>query len=113
MADRGEEEKMKGGKDKQQKSMDERDKTHEKLRKNLVRCETRLEELKGKQPSQQKADEIGKLEEQLKSCRVELDELEEKSEDEWLDAKYSVTKSIDNLQRSLQLTPDRTEDFIR
>jgi predicted nuclease with TOPRIM domain len=93
--------------------MDERREQHGKLSSKLARCETRLDELKGKGESDKLSQGLSDVEDRLKACRVKLDELEEKSEDDWLDAKHSVTKEIDDLMRSLQLSPDQMEDFIR
>jgi hypothetical protein len=59
------------------------------------------------------AGELGGIETQLKACRIEVNELEGKIGDEWLDAEQSVTRGLDGLQRSLQLSEDRLEDFIR
>jgi predicted nuclease with TOPRIM domain len=93
--------------------MEKRKKEQEKLSESLAKCESRLEELKGQAEGKKLLGGLGALEDKLKSCRLKVDELEDKSEDDWLDAKYSVTKEIDDLQRSLQLSPDQMEDFIR
>ncbi len=93
--------------------MDERRKEIEKIEKELEFCETRLKELKGKEKSQHFGEEIGQIHEELKSCKLELDGLEGRSEDEWVDAKYNVTRKLDDVRRSLELTSDKMVNFIR
>ena len=76
-------------------------------------CEARLKKLTGQSHGDKVAEEFGALEQELKACRLEIDELEGKSGDEWLDAKYAVTRRLDDFVRNLQLSQDRLEDFIR
>jgi hypothetical protein len=93
--------------------MVERKDAHEELKKTLVACETRLRKLTGEAKSDERARELGEMEAELKSCRLEVDQLEGKSGDEWLDATEGVTRRLEDLQRNLQLTQDRMEDFMR
>jgi hypothetical protein len=93
--------------------MAERKDAHEALRKTLVACETRLRKLTGQAKSDEIASELGEMEAELRSCRLEVDQLEGKSGEEWLDAQHSVTRRLEDLQRILQLSQDRMEDFIR
>ena len=86
---------------------------HEKLKKDLAFCETRLKELKGKKPDEKFDQDLEEIAGELKSCRVELDELEGRSGDEWVDAKHGITRKLEDVQRSLQLTTRRMADYIR
>jgi hypothetical protein len=93
--------------------MADRGEEHGKLKETLASCESRLKKLTGEAKSNTLASELAEIEKQLKACRLEINELEGKSDDEWLDAKFSVVRMLDDLERSLQLSQDRLEDFLR
>lgn len=92
---------------------EKRRRTEEKLKKSLARCESRLSELRGKARSQETLNQLGELEQQVRACRLDVEALEEKGENEWLEASYGVTRKVDDLQRNLQVSSDRMEDFVR
>ena len=87
--------------------------TEEKLKRTLAQCESRLGGLRGKARSQETLNQLGELEQQIKSCRLDVEALEEKGDNEWLDASYGVTRKVNDLQRNLQVSSDRMEDFVR
>ena len=93
--------------------MEEQRDVREKMEKELSSCETRLGELMGKAKDDKLAKELGQIEKELKSCRLELNELEGKSDDQWLEAKHGITRRLEDVQRNLQLSARRVEDFIR
>jgi hypothetical protein len=93
--------------------MRDRKRVQEKLQKSLASCESRLSELRGKARSQETLNQLGELEQQIRACRLDVEALEEKGDNEWLEASYGVTRKVDDLQRSLQISSDRMEDFIR
>jgi len=92
---------------------DERAKEKDKLSKDLAFCESRLKEIKGKKPTGKLDKEVAEIESELMSCKVELDELEGRSGDDWLDAKANITRRLKDSQRNLQLTQRRMLDIIR
>ena len=93
--------------------MDKRKEVHRKMEESLSLCESRLAELKGKAGDEDRARELGEIEQKLTACRLELDQLEGKSGDEWVEAKHGVIRKLEDVQRNLQLSPRRMEDFIR
>lgn len=93
--------------------MEERSEALRDLKKHVSECEARLKKLTGQTKGDEVAEELGALKQELKACRLEVDELEGKSGDEWLDAKYAVTRRLDDFVRNLQLSQDRLEDLIR
>jgi hypothetical protein len=93
--------------------MEERSEALEKIEKDLASCESRLKKLTGSAKSDEMAGELAGIEKQLKACRLEVNELEGKSGDEWLDAKHSIVRTLDDLERNLQLSQDRLEDLLR
>jgi len=92
---------------------DERANEKEKLSKDLAFCESRLKEIKGKKPAGTLDKEVAEIEGELMSCKVELDELEGRSGDDWLDAKANITRRLEESQRNLQLTQRRMLNLIR
>ncbi len=83
--------------------MEERKAHREKLESELDQCSGRLRELKGKARSGELLSEIEELEGEVKSCKLELAEIEHRSNDEWLDAKHAITTRLDSLRRNLNL----------
>jgi hypothetical protein len=74
------------------------------IEKELGRCESRLKELSGKAETPDLQAELGRLQNEMKACRLKLDEIEHKSGDEWLDAKHEITTSLENIKKNLNLT---------
>jgi hypothetical protein len=93
--------------------MADRGEEHKKLKENLAACESRLRKLTGEAKGDKLASELAGIEKQLRACRLEINELEGKSDDDWLDAKFSIVRMLDDLERNLQLSQDRLEDFLR
>ncbi len=92
--------------------MEERPRNIEKVQKELEHCESRLKELQGKEKSEHFGEQLGQIEGELKTCKLELDKLEGRSGDEWVDAEYKVTKKLEDVRRSLELTSDKMIRFI-
>lgn len=93
--------------------MEKRKETHEELSKQLVFCESRLKELKAKPAAGELGKDVGELESELKTCRIELNEMEGKSGDEWEDAKNSITRRLRDMQTNLGLSARGSRGFIR
>ena len=83
--------------------MEERKAYREKIESELDQCSDRLRELKGKARSGELLSEIEELEGEVKSCKLELAEIEHRSNDEWLDAKHAITTRLDSFRRNLNL----------
>ena len=64
---------------------------------------SRLEELKGKAKPDDDLSDLDELEGEVHSCRLELQEIEHRSDDEWLEAKHSITTHLDSVRRNLNL----------
>lgn len=81
--------------------MEDRKSYRDEMEKELDQCSSRLKELKGKAKPDDDLTELEELEGEMKSCRLELAEIEHRSSDEWVDAKHAITKRLDSVRRSL------------
>ena len=70
----------------------------------LDQCSSRLKELKGKAKSEKLLSDIEDLEGEVKSCKLELAEIENRSEDEWVDMQNAMTRRLDSLRRGMHLS---------
>ena len=68
----------------------------------LDTCDTRLSELKGAESSQKLGAEFQEASDQLKACRLIVDEIEGKSGDETTDAKHRLVTSLRSMRRSMR-----------
>jgi hypothetical protein len=85
-------------------TVEDRKAYRDEMEKELDQCSSRLKELKGKAKPGDVPD-LEALEGEVKSCRLELQEIEHRSDDEWVEAKHSITTRLDSVRRSLNLGP--------
>jgi hypothetical protein len=83
--------------------MDENMETREQVEQHLVKCETRLKELKGKATTEEMS-ELENIEGELQSCRLERGEIEHTSGDAWEEAKHGIVRRLNEARRSLNLS---------
>lgn len=83
--------------------MEDRQEYRAKVESELDQCSSRLKELKGKAKSEEHLTELEALEGEVKSCRLELDEIEHRSQDEWLEAKHGIATRLDSMRKNLHL----------
>jgi hypothetical protein len=76
----------------------------EQVQKDLVKCESRLNELVAAGKSSDMDADLDALGDELKSCKLELNEIENKSGDDWEDAKHGVVRRLGEVKRSLGLS---------
>jgi hypothetical protein len=98
--------------EREERGMNEKKETHSELGKQLKFCETRLKELKAKPIPDDVGKGLEQLEGELKSCQVELNQMEGKSGDEWVDAKNSVTRRLRDMQSNLNLSARRIQRLV-
>ena len=77
------------------------------VKKDLSSCESRLNELVAAGKNSDMDADLNALGDELKSCKLELNELEGKSGDEWEDAKHSVVRRLGEVKRSLGISARR------
>ncbi len=80
--------------------MSEELKSRDDVEQALVKCESRLKELKAKAASEHEG-ELSEIEENLNACRLELGEIEHRTDDEWQEAKHGVVRRLSEARRSL------------
>jgi hypothetical protein len=78
-------------------------KTRDEVKDALVQCESRLKVLKGKATSEQSGD-LDEIEDDLKTCRLELNEAEHRTDDEWEEAKHGIVRRLSQARRALDST---------
>ena len=78
-------------------------KTRDEVQGALVECESRLKVLKGKAASEQ-SGELEEIEGELKTCRLELNETEHRTDDEWEEAKHGIVRRLSQARRALDST---------
>lgn len=86
--------------------MSDKEYSREDVQRELDVCESRLHELV-KAEKGEHDDELDELGAELKSCKLELGKLENRSEDEWQDAKHSVVQRLSQVRRSLDSSARR------
>lgn len=82
--------------------MDEKNPTIEEVKAELDQCDVRLSELRGKTMSEKLKGQFGEVEENLKACRLMVDEIEDRSGDETIDAKHAVVTKLRDVRKSLR-----------
>jgi predicted nucleic acid-binding Zn-ribbon protein len=75
-----------------------------KIEDELDQCSSRLKELKGKAKSEELLSDIEDLETEVRTCKLELAKIENRSDDEWVDMKHSLTRRLDSVRRGLHLS---------
>ncbi len=83
--------------------MNQAENSREKLERDLGRCESRMHELVKAGKSDEFEGDLDALGSELKSCRLELDKLENRSGDDWQEAKHGVVRRLSEVKRSLGL----------
>lgn len=76
----------------------------DKVQRDLSRCESRLNELVAAGKDSDMGADLDALGAELKSCRLELDQVENRSGDDWEDAKHGVVRRLGEVKRSLGLS---------
>jgi hypothetical protein len=76
----------------------------EKVQKDLSKCESRLNELVAAGKDSEMDADLDALGAELNSCKLELNKIENKSGDDWEDAKHGVVRRLGELKRSLGLS---------
>jgi len=84
--------------------MSANEKSLDKVRQDLSICESRMNELVAAGKDSDLDADIDSLSGELNSCKLELNEIENKSGDDWEDAKHSVVKRLGEVKRSLGLS---------
>jgi NADPH-dependent 7-cyano-7-deazaguanine reductase QueF-like protein len=84
--------------------MNANEKSLEKVRQDLSMCESRMNELVAAGKASDLDADVDSLNSELKSCKLELNALEDKSGDDWEDAKNSVVRRLGEVRRSLGMS---------
>jgi hypothetical protein len=87
--------------------MDEKEKVKAQVEGELVKCESRIKELRGPAKTKGMEKELDTLETELQGCKLALDGLLKKRAGEWENAKVDVVKRLNGLARSLDTTTRR------
>jgi hypothetical protein len=87
--------------------MDEKEKVKTQVEGELVKCETRIKELRGPARAKGAEKEIDELETELQGCKLALDGLLTKRAGEWENAKVDVVRRLSNLSKKLDTTKRR------
>ena len=76
----------------------------EKVQRDLSKCESRLNELVAAGKDSDMDADLDALGVELNSCKLELNQIENKSGDDWEDAKHGVVRRLGEVKRSLGLS---------
>lgn len=87
--------------------MDEKEKVKTEVEGELLKCETRIKELRGPATAKGLEKEVDKLETELQGCKLALDGLLKKRAGEWQTAKEDVVRRLSNLATKLDTTKRR------
>lgn len=87
--------------------MDEKEKVKTQVEGDLLKCETRIKELRGPAKAKGAEKEIDDLATELKGCRLALDGLLKTRAGEWDKAKDDVVRRLSNLATKLDTTKRR------
>jgi len=87
--------------------MDEKDQVKTQLEGELLKCETRIKELRGPAKAKDAEREIDGLETELHGCKLALDGLLKTRANEWEQAKGDVVRRLSNLAKKLDTTKRR------
>jgi hypothetical protein len=87
--------------------MDEKQKVETHLEGELLKCETRIKELRGPARAKGAEKEVEGLATELQGCKLALDGLLTKRAGEWENAKVDVVRRLSNLSKKLDTTKRR------
>jgi hypothetical protein len=90
-----------------ERRVDDKKKVTTEIEGELLKCETRIKDLRGSPKARTAEAEIGGLETELKGCRIALDGLLKVRASEWEQAKNDVVKRLRNLSKKLDTTQRR------
>ena len=76
----------------------------EKVQRDLSSANRRMNELVAAGKDSDMGANLGSLGSELKSCKLELNQLENKSGDEWEEAKHGVVRRLSEVKKSLGLS---------
>ena len=79
----------------------------DKVQRDLSQCESRLNELVAAGKGSDMDADLDALGVELRSCRLELDKVENRSGDEWEDAKNAVVRRLSGMRKSLRMSVRR------
>ena len=79
----------------------------DKVQRDLSQCESRLNELVAAGKGSDMDADLDALGGELRSCRLELDKVENRSGDEWEDAKNAVVRRLSGMRKSLRMSVRR------
>lgn len=84
--------------------MSANEKSLEKVQRDLSQCESRMNELVAAGKGSDMDANLDSLGDELKSCKLELNQIENKSGDDWEEAKHGVVRRLSEVKRSLGLS---------
>lgn len=87
--------------------MDEKEKVKTQVEGELLKCETRIKELRGPAKAKGMEKDVDALDAELKGCKLALDGLLKKRAGEWETAKVDVVRRLSNLSKKLDTTKRR------
>lgn len=82
--------------------VDETKATVEEVKTELDQCSVKLSEYRGKAMDEKLKSEFSEAEENLKACRLMVDEIEDKSGDSVLDSQHAVVTKLRDVRKSLR-----------
>jgi len=77
--------------------MNEKDMSKKELEQQLSSCEVRISEIRGHERASEVSSELEGIEDQVKACRLELDEVQE-NVDGWAEAQAKAVKALSNMR---------------
>jgi hypothetical protein len=82
--------------------VEEKDLTLDEVKTELDQCSVKLSGYRGKTMSEKLQGEFEEAQENLKACRLMVDEIEDKSGDATLDSKHAVVTKLRDVRKSLR-----------
>lgn len=77
--------------------MNEKRVDKQELEQQLSSCEVRISEIRGHERASEVSSELEGIEEQVKACRLELDQVQE-NVDEWAEAQAKAVKALSSMR---------------
>jgi len=77
--------------------MNEKDMSKKELEQQLSSCEVRISEIRAHERASEVSSELEGIEDQVKACRLELDEVQE-NVDGWAEAQAKAVKALSNMR---------------
>ena len=84
--------------------MNAKEKSREWVERELGICESRLHELVKSGKGGEHSGDLASVSEELKSCRLELNKVQNRSDDKWDAAKHGVVRRLNEAKESLGLS---------